>query len=63
MKKFSSEKLFLTELENFLDKFQFNWNYKTQVMNLLVKCTRFWADCVGVNNTWAKWLILKKSSK
>ena len=63
MKKLSSETLFLNELGKIIEKFQLNWTYKTQVMNLLVKCIRFWADCVGVNITWVKWLILKKSSK
>ena len=63
MKKFSSEKLFLSELGQCIDKSQFNWTYRTQGMNLLVKCTRFWVDCVGVNIPWVKWLILKKSSK
>ena len=63
MKKLSSEKLFLTELGKFQDKFQFNWTDRTHVMNLLVKYTRFWTDFVKVVITWEKWIIWKKCSK
>ena len=42
MEKCPLVKLFLSELGKILDKFQINWNYRTQVMAKLVDLTHFW---------------------